>query len=395
MDRILFILAGNPVRLLDVLLVGGAAALLMLVIVSIILIRTSKARVADAAVATERQREMDDKMAELNRASAELAGRMQTVAEVLGSRQSDLARLVTERLDSVQHRVGQGIEQAARTQGENLGKLNERLAVIDAAQTRLNGLAQEVVGLKDILSNKQARGAYGQGRMEAIVRDGLPPSSYDFQWTLSSRVRPDCVIRLPGDERLLTVDAKFPLEGFTAFREARSDEDRARATTRVKNDLNKHVKDISEKYLIPGETQDMAVLFVPSEAVYADLAEHFDDVVQKAHRARVIIVSPSLLMMAIQVMQAIVRDARVREQAHIIQDEVRRLVDDVRRLRDRVGKLDTHFRQAQEDVTAITTSSDKIAKRGDRIDQMDFAQPAAALPAQRDLLGGAARTAAE
>jgi len=395
MDRILFILAGNPVRLLDVLLVGGAAALLLLVIVSIILIRTSKARVADAAVATERQREMDDKMAELNRASAELAGRMQTVAEVLGSRQSDLARLVTERLDSVQHRVGQGIEQAARTQGENLGKLNERLAVIDAAQTRLNGLAQEVVGLKDILSNKQARGAYGQGRMEAIVRDGLPPSSYDFQWTLSSRVRPDCVIRLPGDERLLAVDAKFPLEGFTAFREARSDEDRARATTRVRNDLNKHVKDISEKYLIPGETQDLAVLFVPSEAVYADLAEHFDDVVQKAHRARVIIVSPSLLMMAIQVMQAIVRDARVREQAHIIQDEVRRLVDDVRRLRDRVGKLDTHFRQAQEDVTAITTSSDKIAKRGDRIDQMDFAQPAAALPAQRDLLGGAARTAAE
>lgn len=394
MDRILFVLAGTPVRVLDVLLVGGAVALFLLLVVSIILIRTSRARGAEAGAAAERQREMDDKMAELNRASAELAGRMQTVAEVLGSRQSDLARLVTERLDNVQHRVGQGLEQAARAQGENLGKLNERLAVIDAAQTRLNGLAQEVVGLKDILANKQARGAYGQGRMEAIVRDGLPPSSYDFQWTLSSRTRPDCVIRLPGDERLLAVDAKFPLEGFTAFREARSDEDRARAAQRVKGDLLKHVKDISEKYLIPGETQDLAVLFVPSEAVYADLAEHFDEVVQKAHRARVIIVSPSLLMMAIQVMQAIVRDARVREQAHIIQDEVRKLADDVRRLRDRVGKLDAHFRQAQDDVTAITTSTDKIAKRGDRIDQMDFAQTQA-LPAQRDLLGGAARTAAE
>ena len=394
MDRILFVLAGTPVRVLDVLLVGGAVALLLLLVVSIILIRTSRARGAEAGAAAERQREMDDKMAELNRASAELAGRMQTVAEVLGSRQSDLARLVTERLDNVQHRVGQGLEQAARAQGENLGKLNERLAVIDAAQTRLNGLAQEVVGLKDILANKQARGAYGQGRMEAIVRDGLPPSSYDFQWTLSSRTRPDCVIRLPGDDRLLAVDAKFPLEGFTAFREARSDEDRARAAQRVKGDLLKHVKDISEKYLIPGETQDLAVLFVPSEAVYADLAEHFEEVVQKAHRARVIIVSPSLLMMAIQVMQAIVRDARVREQAHIIQDEVRKLADDVRRLRDRVGKLDTHFRQAQDDVTAITTSTDKIAKRGDRIDQMDFAQTQA-LPAQRDLLGGASRTAAE
>ncbi len=393
MDRILFVLAGAPVRLLDVLLVGGATALLLLTVVSIILIRASRMRLSDAAVAAERQREMDDKMAELNRASAELAGRMQTVAEVLGSRQSDLARLVSERLDAVQHRVGQGIEQAARTQGENLGRLNERLAVIDAAQTRLNGLAQEVVGLKDILANKQARGAYGQGRMEAIVRDGLPPDAYDFQWTLSTRVRPDCVVRLPGDERLLAVDAKFPLEGFTAFREARSDEERGRAATRVKNDLLRHVKDISEKYLIPGETQDLAVLFVPSEAVYADLAEHFDEVVQRAHRARVIIVSPSLLMMAIQVMQAIVRDARVREQAHIIQDEVRKLADDVRRLRDRVVKLDTHFRQAQDDVTAIVTSSDKIAKRGDRIDQMDFSQASAA-PAQRDLLGGT-RAAAE
>jgi len=267
--------------------------------------------------------------------------------------------------------------------------------VIDAAQVRLSGLAQEVVGLKDILSNKQARGAYGQGRMEAIVRDGLPPSAYDFQATLSTRVRPDCVVRLPGDERLLAIDAKFPLESFTAFREAQSDEERARASSRVRTDILKHVKDISEKYLIAGETQDLAVLFVPSEAVYADLAEHFDEVVQKAHRARVLIVSPSLLMMAIQVMQAIVRDARVREQAHIIQDEVRRLTEDVRRLRDRVGKLDTHFRQAQEDVTQIVTSTEKVVKRGDRIDQMDFADPAAALPAQRDLLGGTARTAAE
>jgi DNA recombination protein RmuC len=395
MDRIIFHIADFPVRLLDALLVGGGAGFVLLAIVAVALIRSSRTHAENTATAAERQREIDDKMAELNRASAELAGRMQTVAEVLGSRQSDLARLVSERLDAVGHRVGQGIEQAAKSQGENLGKLNERLAVIDAAQTRLSGLAQEVVGLKDILSNKQARGAYGQGRMEAIVRDGLPPSAYDFQATLSSRVRPDCVVRLPGDERLLAIDAKFPLEGFTAFREAQSDDERSRAATRVKNDISKHVKDIADKYLIPGETQDLAILFVPSEAVYADLAEHFDDIVQKAHRARVLVVSPSLLMMAIQVMQAIVRDARVREQAHIIQDEVRKLVDDVRRLRDRVGKLDTHFRQAQEDVTAITTSADKIGKRSDRIDQLDFSDPAATLPAQSDLLGGARRTAAE
>ena len=381
MDRVLFILADQPVRLIDA--VVGAAALgfaLLLVMIGVVW-RGARARAVEAAAAAERQREMDDKMAELNRASAELAGRMQTVAEVLGSRQSDLARLVSDRLDAVGQRVGQGIETAARTQGDNLGKLNERLAVIDAAQARLTDLTEEVVGLKDILANKQARGAYGQGRMEAIVRDGLPPGAYDFQVTLGeARVRPDCVVRLPGDERVLTIDAKFPLESFTALREADSDDARARAQARVRADIGKHVKDIADKYLIAGVTQDLAMLFVPSEAVYADLCEHFEDVVQKAHRARVIIVSPSLLMMAIQVMQAIVRDARVREQAHVIQDEVRRLVDDVRRLRDRVGKLDTHFRQAQEDVTAITTSSDKIAKRGDRIDQLDFAPQPGELP---------------
>ncbi|MDE2364074.1 MAG: DNA recombination protein RmuC [Hyphomicrobiales bacterium] len=393
MDQIVFLVSGTPVRLIDLVLGAGGLALVLLVIVTVALLRVSRAHAVGAAASAERQREIDDKMAELNKASAELAGRMQTVAEVLGSRQSDLARHVSERLDAVGHRVGQGLEQAARTQTENLGKLNERLAVIDAAQTRLSGLAQEVVGLKDILANKQARGAYGQGRMEAIVRDGLPPSAYDFQATLSSRVRPDCVVRLPGDERVLAIDAKFPLEGFTAFREAKSDDERTRAASRVRSDILKHVKDISEKYLIPGETQDLAVLFVPSEAVYADLSEHFDEIVQKAHRARVLIVSPSLLMMAIQVMQAIVRDARVREQAHIIQDEVRRLVDDVKRLRDRVGKLDTHFRQAGDDLAAIVVSADKALKRGDRIDQMDFAEPAA-LPAQRDLLGGA-RAAAE
>jgi DNA recombination protein RmuC len=285
-----------------------------------------------------------------------------------------LARLVSERLDAVGTRVGQGLESQTRATGDHLAKLNERLAVIDSAQAKLTGLTQEVVGLKDILANKQARGAFGQGRMEAIVKDGLPPSAYEFQYTLSNRNRPDCIIRLPGDDRVLVIDAKFPLEAFSALKAADSDELRKQALARVRNDIGKHVRDICERYFVPGETQDLAVLFVPSESVYADLAEHFDDLVQKAHRARVIIVSPSLLMMAIQVLQALVRDARVRDQAHLIQKEVQLLVDDVGRLRTRVTKLDTHFRQAQEDVAAITTSTDKIARRGDKIEQIDFAQ---------------------
>jgi DNA recombination protein RmuC len=374
MDGILFSAGGLPVRLAHALFAAVALLLLLLAMATIALTRASRARAQAAEEALRRQREFDERIQELARNGSELAGRVQAFAEAVGSRQADLSRLVSERLDAVGTRVGQGLENQSRTTGDHLAKLNERLAVIDAAQAKLTGLTQEVVGLKDILANKQARGAFGQGRMEAIVKDGLPPSAYEFQYTLTNRNRPDCIIRLPGDERVLVIDAKFPLEAFSALKAADSDELRKQAMSRVRNDIGKHVRDICERYFVPGETQDLAVLFVPSESVYADLAEHFDDLVQKAHNARVIIVSPSLLMMAIQVMQTIVRDARVRDQVHDIQREVQLLVQDVGRLRTRVGKLDGHFRQAQEDVAAITISTEKITRRGDKIEQIDFAR---------------------
>jgi DNA recombination protein RmuC len=183
-------------------------------------------------------------------------------------------------------------------------------------------------------------------------------------------------LRLPGDDKILAVDAKFPLEAFSALKEARDGAVRKMARARVRADLGKHIKDISERYLLPGETQDVAILFVPSESLFAELHESFEDVIQKAHRARVLIVSPSLLMMAIQVLQALVRDALVRDQAHVIQAETRRLVEDVARLRQRVLKLEGHFRQSQEDVSAILVSSEKIARTGERIEKIDFVQPA-------------------
>ena len=383
MDKVLIIVGQTPITALQLLFGVAALALALLVGLGMSLRRANRAHEFESVAAAERQRELDEKMAELNSLNAEMSGRMQTMADVLSSRQTELSRLVSERLDAVGQRVGQGLEAGSKTTTEHLNKLNERLAVIDAAQNRLAGLTQEIVGLKDILANKQARGAFGQGRMEAIVRDGLPSSAYEFQYTLSNRNRPDCVIRLPGDDRVMVVDAKFPLEAFTAFKDAQNEAERQQAGQRIRGDVGKHVKDIAERYFVPGETQDLAVLFVPSESIYGDLNEHFDDVVQKAHRARIIIVSPSLLMMAIQVMQSIVRDARVREQAHQIQTEVRMLLKDVERLRDRAGKLENHFRQAQEDVISITTSADKVAKRGDRIDQMEFAEqsPTPALPA--------------
>jgi DNA recombination protein RmuC len=352
-----------------------AAVIVVLLLWMVASLRASaRERMLEAAASAERAREMDDKVAEMNRLQAEVTSRLQ----------SDMARLVTERLDGLRSHVGQGLEASGRTTAETLQKLNERLAVIDSAQKNLTDLTSEVVTLKDVLSNKQARGAYGQGRMEAIVRDGLPASAYGFQVTLSNGKRPDCVISLPGDTRKLVIDAKFPLEGFTAFRTADTDEARRQAGARVRADMGAHIKDIAEKYVAADETQDIALMFVPSEAIHADLHEHFEDLVQRAHRARVVVVSPSLLALAIQVMQSLVRDARMRDEARVIQAEVGKLLDDVRRLGERVEKLDTHFRQASDDITQIRTSSDKIVKRGERIEALEFddkAPPAGLVPA--------------
>ncbi|NDA47681.1 MAG: DNA recombination protein RmuC [Alphaproteobacteria bacterium] len=374
MDMPLLIIGSWSLTLTPILLALGGCVLIVLLALYRAQMAANQRLALEAAGAAERQRELDEKLSELNALNASMTGRLQTMAEMLGTRQADLTRLMTERLDAVTQRMGQGLESSAKTTGDHLSKLNERLAVIDAAQNRMAAMTQEVVGLKDILANKQSRGAFGQGRMEAIVRDGLPSSAYEFQSTLSNRNRPDCVIRLPGDDRVMVVDAKFPLEAFTAFRDAADDVLRSQAGQRVRADLSKHIKDISERYFIPGETQDVAMLFVPAESVYGDLIEHFDDVMQKAHRARITIVSPSLLMMAVQVLQSIVRDARIREQAHHIQKEVQSLITDVRRLQERALKLDTHFRQAQEDVSMISTSAEKITKRGDRIEQLEFAE---------------------
>src|SRR5579885_3673306 len=304
MERILFTLHGTPVAASDLLLAAAALALALLAFMAVNLARRGRLEREGALAAAERERVILQALSEFSRQSAGLNGLVRGMAEVLGSRQADLARLVSERLDTVGTRVGEGLEASSRSAGEQLAKLNERLAVIDAAQ---------------------ARGAFGQGRLEALIKDALPGSSFAFQYTLSNNTRPDCVIRLPGDPRLMVVDAKFPLEGFTALKQASSEEARKQAAARVRNDVLKHVRDIAERYFIPDETQDIAVMFVPSEALFAELHEHFDDVIQKAHKNRIIIVSPSLLMMAVQVIQAIVRDAKVREEAHLIQAEVRHL----------------------------------------------------------------------
>jgi len=251
--------------------------------------------------------------------------------------------------------------------------------VIDHAQKNLADLSGQVTTLRDVLGNKQARGAFGQSRMEMIVADSLPKELYAFQCTLSNDTRPDCMIFLP-DQRPIVIDAKFPLEAITAFRQARSDEDRLHAAQRLRQDVGKHISDIAGKYLLPGETQEMALMFVPSESVYAELYDGFDDLVQKAYRARVVMVSPSLLMLAIQVMQQILKDARMREAADLIRTEVGRLMEDVGRLHERALKLQQHHGQAGEDLRQIIVSAEKIGTRAGRIDQLDFGE-SRAMPA--------------
>jgi DNA recombination protein RmuC len=315
-------------------------------------------------------------MADIARQQNEAVARLQGMVSALQQGQSQLQKAVNDRLDSVSHRLGDSLQKTTQHTAENLQKLNERLAVIDGAQKNITELATQVTSLQSVLANKQSRGAFGQWRMEAIVQDCLPKGAYAFQHTLSNRSRPDCCVFMP-DKRPLVIDAKFPLEGVTAYRDAKSDDERKAAGQRLRADVGKHVSDIADKYLIPGETQELALMFVPSESVYAEVYDGFDDVVQKAYRARVVLVSPSLLMLAIALIQQNQKDARMREAADQIRDEVGRLMKDVSLLGERIRKLQAHFNQSNEDVRQAIISVEKIEARGERIQQVEVAEVAA------------------
>ncbi|MBP2559815.1 DNA recombination protein RmuC [Neorhizobium galegae] len=356
----------------------GAALLLLWLFLAR---RASLQRQEDAAL---RAMEGEARLAELLRAQSEMQGRLSAMTETLSTRQSELNQSVSQRLDGMTHRIGATITEQTKSTHENLQRLQERLAVIDAAQNNIQTLAKDVVGLQAILSNKQTRGAFGQGRMEAIIADGLPMGAYGFQTTLSNGTRPDCTIRMPNGAPPLVIDAKFPLEAWNAFREAAAPEARRAAAQAFKRDLEVHIRDVSEKYLIPSETQEMAFLFVPSESIFAEIHEHFESAIQKAQRSRIVIVSPSLLMLSIQVIQAVLKDQRMREQAHLIQGEVALLIEDLSRLDERTRKLQAHFFAAQKDVEQILTSTDKLNRRGAKIEALELEAPIEA-EAARDL----------
>lgn len=320
-----------------------------------------------------------DEITELLRTQSELHGRIAAMTESLSARQNEMSQTLNDRLDGMSQRIGTTLTEQTRSTHENLSKLQERLAVIDAAQGNIQDLAKDVIGLQAILSNKQTRGAFGQARMEALIADALPSGSYSLQPTLSNGFRPDCTIRMPNNAPPLVIDAKFPLEAWNALKADDSPEAKRAATQQFRRDMEVHIRDVADKYLISGETQDTAFIFVPSESIFADIHQHFENLVQRAHRCRVVIVSPSLLMLSVQVIQSVLKDQRMREQAHLIQGEVALLMDDVRRLDERTRKLQSHFGMVQKDVDMMLTSSDKVLARGVKIESLDFA------PSQKEI----------
>ncbi|MDP6786332.1 MAG: DNA recombination protein RmuC [Rhodospirillales bacterium] len=329
-----------------------------LVAVVLFYLRGERGRAGATAADMARLAESAEK---LSAAQSELAGRMQQAQSGMD-----------QRLETLTKRLGDGLSAQTEKTGETLKGIHERLAVIDAAQKNITNLSEQVVGLQDILSNKQARGAFGEVRLQDLVQDCLPATAFDLQVTLSNRTKADCLIKLPNPPGSIVVDAKFPLEAYLALQEATDDGARKRASTALRSDVLKHVKDIAERYVIPGETAEWALLFLPSEAIYAELHANFLAVIDEAHRLRVAIVSPNTMWGVLNTIRALLRDVRLREQAHLIQGEVHKILEDIDRLNQRVTKLQRHFDQAGDDIREIRISSEKIVSRGERIEDMEL-----------------------
>jgi DNA recombination protein RmuC len=283
--------------------------------------------------------------------------------------------MLAARIEALDKRLGESLTDSATKTAATIASIGERLTTIDEAQKNITALSSQVVSLQEILSDKQTRGAFGQERMEAIIEDQLPPEHYAFQYTLSNGSRPDCIIRLSKEGGLVVVDSKFPLEAFEMLRAAASEDERKSAMARMRADVQKHVKDISDKYVIKGETQTPVIMFVPSESVFAELHFGFPEIMRKARDASVAIVSPHLLWLALNTMRAVLRDVKMRESAHLIQKEVGALLDDVRRMSDRVTNLRSHFEQTNRDITQIETSMRGIDRHAERIAEVDLEPP--------------------
>ena len=283
-----------------------------------------------------------------------------------------LRKLLADRLDEVSKRVSDGIIKSTDRTTQSMTQIQKRLAVIDQAQKNISELSTQMVGLQDILANKQARGAFGEIQLNDLVSSVLPPSAYKFQATLSNGRRADCLLHAPNPPGSIVIDAKFPLESYNALQGAKDEAAKTAAGRAFAADVIKHINDIADRYIVPGETAEQALMFLPSEAVFAELHANFRNAIEQSFKKRVWIVSPSTCMAMLHTVRAVLKDVHMREQAHVIQKEVAILGQDVGRLDSRVENLRKHFNLAEKDIGDIQTSSRKITSRVDRIEQIEM-----------------------
>ena len=364
---------------ITLILMMAAGGFALVVMILLLMVARAAGRAAQATAPLTNQMEyLNQRVQTIGDGQQQLAGGLTHVSEAQAAQQNNMLKLMEARLAAVQEQMTLNLTTNAKTTANSLGELQQRLVTIDKAQDNIQKLSGDVLSLQDILANKQTRGAFGEIQLQEIVSKALPSDAYAWQATLSNGKRADCLIHLPNPPGPIVIDSKFPLEAYEALRNAKTELDTRDAVKFMRTSVKAHIKAISEKYIIEGETADGAIMFLPSEAVYAELHSNFPELIREGFEARVWIVSPTTCMATLNTMRAILKDARMREQAGAIRTALRQLHRDVELVVDRVDKLNTHFTQARKDIEGISTAAERAGKRAHKLDNFDFEEIEAA-----------------
>jgi len=291
----------------------------------------------------------------------------------LGKKVDALTRSTDEKLKEISTQVDKRLNEGFEKTTATFADVVKRLALIDEAQKKITELSSNVVSLQEVLADKRSRGAFGEVQLNALVRNVMPENSFSFQHTLSNNMRVDCMLFLPEPSGSIGIDSKFPLESFRKITDIElSEADRLTAEKQFKKDIKKHINDIAKKYIINGETSDGAVMFIPAEAVFAEIHAHHYELVEEAQRAKVWLVSPTTLMAVLTTARAVLKDSATRKQVHLIQDHLVALAKDFSRFQNRMDSLSKHIDQASKDVSDVNTSAKKISSRFEKIEKVEL-----------------------
>ncbi|WP_347820775.1 DNA recombination protein RmuC [uncultured Planktomarina sp.] len=371
---------------ITLILMMAAGSFALVVMILLLIVARAAGRAAKATAPLTNQMEyLNQRVQTIGDGQQQLAGGLTHVSDAQAAQQNNMLKLMEARLAAVQEQMTLNLTTNAKTTANSLGELQQRLVTIDKAQDNIQKLSGDVLSLQDILANKQTRGAFGEIQLQEIVSKALPSDAFAWQATLSNGKRADCLIHLPNPPGPIVIDSKFPLEAYEALRNATTELDTRDAVKFMRTSVKAHIKAISEKYILEGETADGAIMFLPSEAVYAELHSNFPELIREGFDARVWIVSPTTCMATLNTMRAILKDARMREQAGAIRTALRQLHRDVELVVDRVDKLNSHFNQARKDIEGISTAAERAGKRAHKLDNFDFEEieaidPVAPLP---------------